>query len=53
MPKTISENNDVDEVLSSVPVEFFLYCGSAKKEGNSMYRCLMLNGIEWKESFMQ
>ena len=40
MSKTSSENNEIEEVLPPVPVDFFSYCGSAKKEGNSMYRCL-------------
>ena len=40
----MSEADDVkcDELLELplAPVEFFKYCGSAAKAGNSLYRCL-------------
>jgi|GWRWMinimDraft_12_1066020.scaffolds.fasta_scaffold32927_1 hypothetical protein len=42
MSRQDKEGNDrevVDE-LPPVPCDFFMYCGSAKAEGNSMYRCL-------------
>ena len=34
------DDREVVDELPPVPCDFFMYCGSAKAEGNSMYRCL-------------
>lgn len=38
--KEAGNDREVVDELPPVPCDFFMYCGSAKAEGNSMYRCL-------------
>lgn len=43
--KEAGNDREVVDELPPVPCDFFMYCGSAKAEGNSMYRCLKCENL--------